>query len=181
MAISACPIVGRQGLEVVEAPGWTTDDERSSSGFTAPAGPGSCAGSVTPRGETETTSAGSRTGTLNRAPPAIHIGNSSIATTTALHAAWRAAAVRMRSAHNTTAVAPAIKTVRTMNSSSRAFIGRLLSADRARTRQPVEILVAERFASTMPLTSSSTEPWQKRSMIWRTARAARLRGRSVAV
>ena len=32
------------------------------------------------------------------------------------------------------------------------------------------------FASTRPLTSSSTEPWQKRSRMWRTARAARLRG-----
>src|ERR1700730_6676011 len=36
------------------------------------------------------------------------------------------------------------------------------------------------FASTMPLTSSSTEPWQSRSMICRTARAARLRDGSVA-
>jgi hypothetical protein len=37
------------------------------------------------------------------------------------------------------------------------------------------------LASTMPVTSSSTEPRQKRSIIWRTARAARLRGVSPAL
>src|SRR5688572_23616214 len=35
-------------------------------------------------------------------------------------------------------------------------------------------------ASTRPLTSSSTEPWQKRSRMWRMARAATLRGASTA-
>ena len=102
-------------------------------------------------------------------------------TSTAVQAACRSVAVRTPSTQRTQAVPAVISVARSATSRKRAatylppFRRSRANASRRRSSSPLSA-----FASTIPLTSSSTDPWQKRSMICRTARAARLRDGSVA-
>ena len=57
-----------------------------------------------------------------RGPHAVEIGSSSMDTRTAVHAAWRAAAVLIRAAHRTLAVAPPSRADLMAHSTSRRSI-----------------------------------------------------------
>ena len=79
--------------------------------------------------------------------------------TTTVHAACLAEADLIRIAHNTVTVAAAISTDRNAHSTSRDAIYLLLSRrSRANVSSFLISSVLSTFASTMPLTSSSTEP-----------------------
>ena len=131
-------------------------------------------------------------------PQAVQTGSSSINATTPAQATCRAAAVLTRRMRTTAAVPAAINAALTTNSNSRCSTsppvgrphGRPSDASLHHFPPSLRLLtnasnpsisrLLSTLASTIPLTSSSTEPWQNRSMIWRTARAARLRAGSTA-
>ena len=129
-------------------------------------------------------------------PQSVQTGSSSINTITPAQARCRAAAVFTRRMRNTAAVPAAISAALTTNSNSKCStsppVGRPhgLPSDALHHLPCLRLLtnasnpsisrLLRTLASTIPLTSSSTEPWQNRSMICRTARAARLRAGSTA-
>lgn len=114
-------------------------------------------------------------------PHAVHQGSSSMNSTTLAHAACLAAAVLIRRAHRTAPVPAAIKVALMENSqSSRSIYLPPCLLLRTNVSSRSSSFLSNSLASTMPLTNSSREPRQKRSMIWRTARAAKLLADSTA-